>query len=631
MKKFFSLILAFVMVLGVFSFAAEGVTYRDSFPNTHRNTGGNTADLIAVAKTQIGYTELSTTTGKPLAKGQDGGYTKYGAWFGAPTTAWCAFFVAWCANQADISTSVIPRIGNCASMVNWFSKRGRYFTKNGFAPKAGDLIFFNWNGGSTAKHIGIVTGVKGNEVYVVEGNTGSSVGYRAEAKTRKKNASYILGYARPAYNDASTYVGSYSFADYAASKYGSGSYSSDNYGSGSYSSHLAVVTSTAKNITAHSATLTGRIDNSSSYGISSSGFYFGENKSSMKKHKVNSYTSKKSVSLFLDISDLTVNKIYYYCTYAVIKGKTYKGPVYSFTTVDDRPDKLILSQSSLTLGIGETGEIFSAVLPVNANGERISWMSSNELVATTDNGIIKGQGAGSCVITVKSDYGNVSANCNVTVTLSPAKKIYTENVSHNSIRITWEDDNIHDITGYAVYRSTSSDAIFTCIGKTEEKEFIDTSLEEGVTYYYQIQCLGINEEFNSEMSKYVTQTATLPAPVIETVGQNLTEVKITWQKTDKADEYLIYRSEGNKNHFRLIGKTDALNFIDRQIKNGETYFYAVTAKNDVSQGKLSEEVNITCQEITPPEKDFITEKLFDFTVSKRLKENLFNDSFLQNF
>ncbi len=598
------------MLSGVFSVWAEGVTYRDDFPNTHRNTGGNTADIIAVAKTQIGYTELSTSTGKPLAKGQDGGYTKYGAWFGAPTTAWCAFFVAWCANQAGVSTSVIPRIGNCAAMVNWFSKRGRYFPKSGFTPKAGDLIFFNWKGGSTAKHIGIVTGVKGNEVYVIEGNTGSSYGYRAEAKTRKKNASYILGYARPAYNDGSTYVGSYSFAAYAASKYGSGSSSSGGYGSGATTSHLSVVTATAENIKAHSATLMGRISNSSSYAISSSGFYFGESKDQMKKRKVKSYTKQKSVELSLDVDDLSVDKTYYYCTYAVIKGKTYKGPVYSFTTVDDRPQQIVLSENHLTLAIGETGEIFSAVLPLNSSAEGVRWLSSNELVATADNGIITGVGAGSSIITVTSDYGKVSADCNVTVTLSPVAKIKAENISATEICLNWEDDNVHDIVGYKIYRGTSLDEIFTCIGKTTSRTFVDNELEEGRTYYYKVQCLGVSEEFDSALSKAEKITASLPTPVIESVAQNGTQISIGWGEVKGAEKYYIYRSEGDKNHFSIIGESDTPYFADGNIKNGTTYFYAVSAENELSKSEISQNVSFTCREINPPETDFITSTLF---------------------
>ncbi len=108
MKRIICILSVFLIVASSLCISAGAIDYADNFPNTHRNTGKNLADLIAVAKTQIGYTELSTRTGKPLVPGQDGGYTKYGAWFGMPTVAWCAFFVTWCSNQAGISTDVIP-------------------------------------------------------------------------------------------------------------------------------------------------------------------------------------------------------------------------------------------------------------------------------------------------------------------------------------------------------------------------------------------------------------------------------------------------------------------------------------------------------------------------------------------
>ncbi len=588
MKKVFSLILALVMLSGVFSLSVQGATYRDNFPNTHHNTGKNIADFIAVAKTQIGYTELSTSTGKPLSPGQDGGYTKYGAWFGAPTTAWCAFFVAWCANQAGISTSILPRIGNCAAMVNWYTQRGRYYHKNGFAPKAGDLVFFNWKGGSTAKHIGIVTGVSGNSVYTIEGNTGSSTGYRAEAKTRKLSASYIIGYARPAFNDSASYVGSHSFTAYAASKYSSAS--SGNYGSGSYSttSTLSVITGTAAKVTAHGATLQGRIVNNSSYNVTSSGFYFGKDEKSLKKYKTNSSTSKNNFTLSLELEGLEVNKTYCYRSYAVIKGKTYKGPLYSFSTVDDRPSSIVLSESYITVGIGKTNEIFCAVLPVNANSDDVIWSSSNEMVAVAENGIVRGVGAGNSVITVKSDYGGVSASCNVVVTLAPVKEVFTHNASENEIYLTWEDENLHDIVGYEIYRSESIDGEIVPIGKSDKKEYLDKKLEPGKTYYYKIRCLSVEEEFNSELSKITGEKATLPAPVITSVEQEGVTSIINWSAVEKSEKYLVFRSGEKNGSYTLLGESYGCSFSDTSIKNNSVYYYKVMAVNEKCQSNVSQ-------------------------------------------
>lgn len=66
------------------AFEAAAAGYPDYYPNTHRNTGSHIADLLGVAKTQLGYTELNSS-GNPIPSTSDGGYTKYGASFGERT------------------------------------------------------------------------------------------------------------------------------------------------------------------------------------------------------------------------------------------------------------------------------------------------------------------------------------------------------------------------------------------------------------------------------------------------------------------------------------------------------------------------------------------------------------------
>ena len=60
------------------------------YENTYTNTGNQRADIIGVAKTQIGYTEGSNNN------------NKYGAYFSANNVSWCAYFIVWCARQAGI-------------------------------------------------------------------------------------------------------------------------------------------------------------------------------------------------------------------------------------------------------------------------------------------------------------------------------------------------------------------------------------------------------------------------------------------------------------------------------------------------------------------------------------------------
>ena len=63
--------------------------------------------------------------------------------------------------------------------------------------KAGDVIFFTWNGGASIGHTGIVTGCDGRYVYTVEGNTGGTNNWRTSRVTTKKwpiSSGCIYGY-----------------------------------------------------------------------------------------------------------------------------------------------------------------------------------------------------------------------------------------------------------------------------------------------------------------------------------------------------------------------------------------------------------------------------------------------------
>ena len=57
---------------------------------------------------------------------------------------------------------------------------------------------------------------------------------------------------------------------------------------------------------------------------------------------------------------------YYYRAYATINGNLYTGPMYAVVTVSDVPQQLVLSETSINVGIGQTAEIMWAQLPVGS-------------------------------------------------------------------------------------------------------------------------------------------------------------------------------------------------------------------------------------------------------------------------
>ena len=141
----------------LFLICAIGLTYLpltalatpETHPNTHVNTGDQRADIIAIALTQVGYREGPNND------------TKYGVWYGYNNIAWCGIYVAWCANQAGVPTSVLARTGlaNPAAY-------GLTTEPLGYVPLPGDLFF-----AFDHSHVGFVYYVDGDYFYSLEGNT----------------------------------------------------------------------------------------------------------------------------------------------------------------------------------------------------------------------------------------------------------------------------------------------------------------------------------------------------------------------------------------------------------------------------------------------------------------------------
>ena len=147
-----------------------------AYENTHINTGNQAEDLIAVAMTQVGYTEGENND------------TKYCDWMGYPRQAWCAMFISWCADQADIPTTVIkpsawahPRSGRGFNVP--------YYHGSEYTPKRGDLFFKE-----DFSHVGIVYGVEGEYALTIEANSnddGSAEGHTVVLRQRKISESYF--------------------------------------------------------------------------------------------------------------------------------------------------------------------------------------------------------------------------------------------------------------------------------------------------------------------------------------------------------------------------------------------------------------------------------------------------------
>ena len=154
-------------------------------------------DLVAVARTQIGYCESSRNF--IVRNGVQRGYTRYGDWFDDSEAIvygnWCASFVAFCMYYARIRN--VPSSANCAVWVEKLIDAGMYYDYGEIEPRPGDLMFL-YSGKEAdaeahkATHMGIVAEVREGGIVTIEGNVGP-VSWR-EYEYDKTNQ--ILGFGR---------------------------------------------------------------------------------------------------------------------------------------------------------------------------------------------------------------------------------------------------------------------------------------------------------------------------------------------------------------------------------------------------------------------------------------------------
>lgn len=149
-------------------------------------------EIVEIALSQKGYHEGPNND------------TKYGEWYGLNNEPWCAMFVSWCAFQVGIPESVIPKFAGCTTGFRQMTKMG-ITTKEHIKPQKGDLIFFDWNYTGDYDHVGIVTNADETRVWTVEGNHEDDV----DTYVYPLDASYIIGYATPKYDDSPTPTPSY--------------------------------------------------------------------------------------------------------------------------------------------------------------------------------------------------------------------------------------------------------------------------------------------------------------------------------------------------------------------------------------------------------------------------------------
>ncbi|GAB1326963.1 CHAP domain-containing protein [Streptomyces sennicomposti] len=149
------------------------------------------SEMLKRAAADVGYKE-----------GRDND-TKHGRWYGLNYNPWCDMAVSMWADLSG-NADIVGKFAYCPSHVNFFKAKGQWLGKN-VAVKPGDIVFYSWDGGPLADHVGVVekASAAGEDIHTIEGNTSSgnagSQGNGDGCYRRTRPRTYVLGFGRPAY------------------------------------------------------------------------------------------------------------------------------------------------------------------------------------------------------------------------------------------------------------------------------------------------------------------------------------------------------------------------------------------------------------------------------------------------
>lgn len=149
-------------------------------------TGVWADDLVAIARSQIGYAESERNYVTDEYNVRHG-YTRYGDWNGTRYSGWNGLYVMFCLHYAGVWT--IPTDPVPSNWMNAARAQGFWTEKEGL-PVRGDLVFFDDDADGLADRVAIVTEIREDGFDMISGGTGKPV----EEETVLFDSDKLLGY-----------------------------------------------------------------------------------------------------------------------------------------------------------------------------------------------------------------------------------------------------------------------------------------------------------------------------------------------------------------------------------------------------------------------------------------------------
>ena len=190
----------------------------------------------------------------------------------------------------------------------------------------------------------------------------------------------------------------------------------------------------------------------------------------------------------------------------------------------------------------------------------------------------------------------VNVQNNGTAAAPGAPTLNSATAGSASVTLNWSapaSDGGSALTGYRVYRSSSSGAETLLATVGLGTSYTDTGLTNGSTYFYKVSAVNGVGESGLSSERSAIPAGTPGAPALNAATPSNTMLTLTWTPPSgngsAVTGYRVYRStsSGTESLYTTIPALTA--FTDTGLTNGTTYYYKLTALNAIGESGLSNE------------------------------------------
>ena len=186
--------------------------------------------------------------------------------------------------------------------------------------------------------------------------------------------------------------------------------------------------------------------------------------------------------------------------------------------------------------------------------------------------------------TANGEETTYSSNREIIYLAEPVIK--TTEIVSKGIKFTWSQ--VSGVEGYIVYKLVDGEYQQVAVQAPSNTTYIDQKAVNGQTYYYAVASMdyiGNPGSLNKFSVKYdVPVVKDLATPVVKT-SNTAKGIKLTWEKVENANSYIVYKRTYNESTKKYSGWTvlnssfTGTTYTDTKVKLNVIYSYTVKAVN----------------------------------------------------